>query len=232
MDDDELLTRVRELRERGTTPKQIARVLGLRPAVVAVLVRRVAEDKRANIGQAGHALLGCWISPGWSAGLGVDDTSPWAPLRSGEDEEPGAGGLVAVLIARQDRIGRAVVCGFLVDLYCLGVKNVVGPKRMSDGEVHAYRRMFFGGFTAQPSPAPLDLAQHLVHGAVAYARALGFEPHADFAEAAAYLGEGQPPTAPVRFGRDGAPYYVAGPYDDSRAVLATLASTVEAGNCN
>jgi len=69
----------------------------------------------------------------------------------------------------------------------------------------------------------------LARRAVAYARELGFEPHADFTRAAQHLGT---PTSacPIRFGRDGKPFYVGGPYDDSRAILQTLETTVGKGN--
>jgi hypothetical protein len=68
-----------------------------------------------------------------------------------------------------------------------------------------------------------------VHGAVAYARGLGFQPHADHAPAAPYLGTPDGPT-PIRFGRDGRPFYIAGSNDNPSAVLRTLDSTAGTGN--
>ena len=79
------------------------------------------------------------------------------------------------------------------------------------------------------SHSPVELAQNLVHGATAYARSLGFEPHPDFADAAPYLGT--PPTStPIAFGREGTPFYISGPRDNSRAVIRTLEGSVGAGN--
>jgi hypothetical protein len=231
-----MLSRVRQLRARGSSPKQIARVLGLRPSEVAPLVRQVAEleQAQAQADPVGRALVGCWISPGWSAGLGLDEAPGWAGLdRAGTDgagtADPGSGGLACVLIARQDRASRATVCGFLVDLYCLGVKNVTGPTGMGTGSVEAHRRVFFRAFDKPSLPVPVELAQHVVHGAVAYARSLGFEPPDDFAPAAAYLGTPTVPT-PIRFGRDGRPFYVSGPHDNPSAVIETLEATAGTGN--
>ena len=48
MTDDALLARVRLMRERGSSPKQIAKALGLRPAVVAPLVRQVAALQQSH----------------------------------------------------------------------------------------------------------------------------------------------------------------------------------------
>jgi hypothetical protein len=45
--DDELEPAVRRLRAEGYAPKEIARALGVRPAVVAPLVRMIAAE-RAN----------------------------------------------------------------------------------------------------------------------------------------------------------------------------------------
>jgi hypothetical protein len=227
--DGEMLSRVRQLRARGISPKQIARVLGLRPSVVAPLVRQVAESEQAQADPAERDLVGCWISPGWSAGLGLDEAPGWAGLDGAGPANPVSGGLACVLIARRERASRVTVCGFLVDLYCLGVKSVTGPTGMGTGSVEAHRRVFFRAFDKPSLPVPVELAQHVVHGAVTYARSLGFEPPDDFAPAAAYLGTPTGPT-PIRFGWDGRPFYVSGPHDNPRAVIETLEATVGAGN--
>jgi hypothetical protein len=44
------------------------------------------------------------------------------------------------LLARRERASRVTVCGFLVDVYCLGVKNVTGPEVMGAGSLQAYAR--------------------------------------------------------------------------------------------
>ncbi|WP_117209923.1 hypothetical protein [Allorhizocola rhizosphaerae] len=229
MNDDELLAQVRQLRERGCAPKQIAKALRLRPSAVAPLVRQIAELEQKKSEPSERALLGCWVNPGWSCGLGLTDAPQWAAADPVGATDPDTGGLAAVLIARQERASRVTVCGFLIDVYCLGVKNVVGPEPMGAGSVDAYRRAFFEAYDAAPITIPVELAQHLVHGAVAYARGLGFEPPADFATAASYLGTPSEPT-PIDFGREGKPYYISGPYDNPRAVLETLRSSVGDGN--
>lgn len=230
MTDPEVLDRVRQMRERGSTPKQIARVLGLRPAQVAPLVRQVAAATQERLAPPERKLLACRISPGWSAGLGLDEAPGSVRAHSGDsDRDRPQGGLAGILIARQDRGSRATVCGFLVDVYCLGVKNTLGPRPMGASEVDAFSRIFFATL-GSPIDIPLAVAQHVVHGAVAYARDLGFSPCEDFADTAPYLG--LPPTEPgsIRFGHDGVPLYYSGPYDDARTVVATLESTAGAGN--
>jgi hypothetical protein len=44
------------------------------------------------------AVLGCWVSPGWSAHLSVDGPAEWADVPMPED---GMTGLAAVVVARR-----------------------------------------------------------------------------------------------------------------------------------
>jgi hypothetical protein len=223
--DDDLRARVRELRAAGRSPKQIARALGVRPAAVAPLIRTLAQQDAA--GQP-HPVVGCWVSPGWSTALTVEGHEAWPDVAT---PAGGPEGVACVVVARRHRPQRVSVCGYLVDTYCLGVKNALGPQILNERDLPAFLRRFFGGFdeVAAPLPAPLELARHLVWGAVDYARQLGFEPAPDFAAAAGHLGPWQE-TSAITFGRDGVPFYVSGPYDDPTKVLRTLTGAVGEGN--
>lgn len=202
----------------------------MRPSAASVLLRRAAEAEQTVEDPAGRALVGCWLSPGWSEGLGLGDAPrDWCESDPLFGRETPSGGLAGAVVARRERASRVTVCGFLVDVHCLGVKNVNGPHTMGSGSLDAWRRDFFSAFDSPGVEAPLELAQHLVHGAVVYARGLGFEPHEEFAAAAVHLGEPAGP-APIAFGRDGVPFYVAGPYDDARAVVRKLEAAVGEGN--
>jgi hypothetical protein len=225
--DGELLAQVRELRGAGYSPKEIARSLGVRPATVAPLVRALAEQSAATEAAEPH-VVGCWVSPAWSTGLAIAGHSEWPEL---DAEDEAHSGVVAVLVARRDRPRRVSVCGYLVDVYCLGVKNALGPRLMKEDDLRSFRRIFFEVFAEAGAPveAPLDLVRHLVCGAVDYARGLGFEPHPDYAPVAGHLGPWDGPSA-ITFGRYGVPYYVQGPYDNGASVLRTLARSVGEDN--
>ncbi|MEU1449151.1 hypothetical protein ACFWBS_42945 [Streptomyces mirabilis] len=231
MQDDELLGRVREMRARGSGPKQIAKVLGLRPAQATALVRRVAEAQQAGVGPAERAVVGCFVNAGWSVGLGMDDAPCWAASDPFHDREDlGTGGFAQVLLARQERASRVTVCGFLVDVYCLGVKNVTGPEMMGAGSLQAYARSYYSAFDHPPLSIGVEQAQAIVHGAVAYARALGFEPAAGFDAAAGHLGPAPAGLPEIRYGQGGKPFYISGPHDDPRAVVRQLEQTCGADN--
>jgi hypothetical protein len=120
VDSAELVDQVRRLRGEGRSPKQIARALGMTPSAVAPLVRAIAEQSAAA---TPPPLLGCWINTGWSRGLSIDPAQHWEDQVPARDE---AGGLVSVLVARRHRFDKVSMCGFLTDVYCLGVKNVLG----------------------------------------------------------------------------------------------------------
>jgi hypothetical protein len=224
MDSQELLAHVRALRARGRSPKEIARALGVPPATVAPLVRTIAAQDHANAAE--RELIRCWVSPGWSDGLTVEGHPEWPDV---DAVDPGASGLVGVLVARQERRGRVGVCGWLVDVYCLGVKDVVGPRIMNERRMTEFTRSYFAAYQAPPLAVPLDLARHLVFGAVEYARRLGFEAAPGFETTAGQLGPWTGPSA-ISFGRGGEPLFVQGPHDDAAAILKTLERSVGRNN--
>ena len=167
-----------------------------------------------------------WISPGWSTGLDLGDRPDW-PRH--DDPAGGSEGLITVLVARRPRFGKVSACGYLVDAYCLGVKNALGPELMDERDLRGFVRRYFSTYHGDPVEAPIDLAREIVFGSVRYARGLGFEPHPDFAAAAGHLGTWTGPGT-ISFGKDGKPLYVFGPYDDHRSVIRTLKRTVGRGN--
>ena len=78
----------------------------------------------------------------------------------------------------------------------------------------------------------LDLAAKVIREGVAYARRFGLKPDRDYYEAASLL-EGADPDAcdvHVPLGRDGKPFFVAGPYDNAQRIVAQLTRTAGAGN--
>lgn len=122
IDEGQQAAEVRALRAQGLPPKQIARALGLRPSeVVAVLNQAVSS--RSSVDE--QALVRCWVSRGWANEVLVNGHHEWPGL---DDDVESPGGLVCVLVARRHRYDKVAVCGYLVDVHCLGVKNSMGPE--------------------------------------------------------------------------------------------------------
>src|SRR6266700_1163680 len=105
MPDDELLERVRELRARGRSPKEIARALKIRPATVMPLIRQVAA---AEPQEKESPLVGCWVNQGWSSSVRFTGHPEWPDTGPGETDESG---LLLVVVARE-RGSSVRVCQF------------------------------------------------------------------------------------------------------------------------
>jgi hypothetical protein len=224
MTNPDVLERVRELRARGSSPKEIARALRLPPSQVAPLIRTIA----ANAGPVrADVLVGCWANPGWSSSVEITGHPEWAASAPEGEEEFGSG-LVSLLVVRE-RGSAVTACGYLVDTWCLGVKDAVPPKSTDRRKLPAFIDYYFRVYERPPVQVPLTLAQQIVFGGIEYARGLGFEPHSDFTPAAGHLGEWDG-TCDITFGRDGKPMYIQGPHDNTNQIMLTLRKSVGDGN--
>jgi len=142
------------------------------------------------------------------------------------------GEIVQAVVARQsEQSGKVAVATFLIDLGCLGVKNanlVIEPSWGSYlSEVR--ERMTERQAMAQTD---LDTLAKIIREAIAYAASLGFKPHRDYAEAAQMLAGSDPAASPVEVtpGKDGRPFFIAGPYDNVAQIIAKLDKAVGLGN--
>jgi hypothetical protein len=211
------------LRDAKVAPKQIARKLSLRPAEVSAFIRDHAEDRYLEKARSGdlEPLHGCLVNQGAAQRL-----LGKKPL----EENQGPEGLCQIILARQEH-NRLVVGSYLVDHWCLGVKDAVPPRKMGIAE---YQRMVVNSERQFSEPfvdITLEQAQAIVYGAVDYARSLGFEPHKDFnTKAQVHLGLRPDTLLPIEFGKDGQPFFMSGPYDDVDKVIKTLEASVGAGN--
>jgi hypothetical protein len=220
MIDSEQIHSVRQLRDQGLSPREIARALGMRPAAVAELVRKLAAERDAADPDTDH--IECLLNAGWSTGLTVQGHPEWHDPGAND----GADGLVTALVARRRSHRRgASVCVYLLDVYCLGVKNAMGPDNLDDRRLRRLIDRAFSSYQTPPTPAPIELVRDLVLGAAEYAHKLGFAPHPDFHQARAHLGPWTGPSA-ITFGRDGKPTYVSGPHDDADKIIHTLRRAV------
>lgn len=153
-----------------------------------------------------YPLYGCWIMEGWQ------DT-----------------GITPVVVARKQDNGRILFGVYMVDYYCLGIKDAFTKVDYSPN--HFDRDL--PKFCAEaPITCSVDLAHELIYGALEYARKLGFEPHADFytqkADQILDPADTHPRINRVTFGKDGKPLFISGPYDSemkSRFVVNTLMRT-------
>jgi hypothetical protein len=167
----------------------------------------LVQEKQAGLAArlesaARYPVLHCWVTTDmWTKGLG------W------------------VCLSRELPNGTIAYAVFLVDRYCLGVKNamadVVGRFTYDSRVVRKMRRTFTSEDFA---PAA---ARKLVEQAVEYAGAVGLRPHPDCHKAKLIFGDidAGNSTEEFEFGKDGRPFFISGPHDTPercRLILNTL----------
>jgi hypothetical protein len=153
-----------------------------------------------------YPFLGCWVMEGWQAV-----------------------GLVPVVVARLPAPDQVIYGSFVVDIFCLGVKNANWNAGLGLKQFYAELPRLCAD---RPLECPPDLAHEIIYGAIEFARKYGFEPHPDFSDARQVL---DPPEMHssrqrVEFGRGGKPFYIPGPYDNVKAILEKLERTAGPGN--
>jgi hypothetical protein len=142
-------------------------------------------------------------------------------------------GMGYVLVSRFKSDGQVESGVFLLDMFCLGVKNAFFTQ-LSQSEYES--RLLQGAFAKDGSqPLTPACARKLVQDAVAYAHNLGFAPHPDYKKACRVFGGIS--TAECNevftFGKDSRPCFVQGP-DDSElfARKAMTLLTIRCGEGN
>lgn len=121
-------------------------------------------------------------------------------------------GIGTIWFTRHMPDGRYAVAAFLVDMYCLGVKNALYSIMEPDEYRHRMEPVLHGGAEQYTREHPA-YARKLVEQAVDYAAQWGFKPHADYATAKIIFADVDASACPVsfEFGFEGKPYYISGP---------------------
>ena len=122
-------------------------------------------------------------------------------------------GIGSIFLSRRSSDGTLISGVFLVDVFCLGVKDAF----VTDlPEQELQQRMAMQPETFVESRP--ECARKLLHGAVAYARELGLPPHPAYARFEKLFGDVDPAACDevFEFGRHGKPLYVPGPNDGAR----------------
>ncbi|MCS7466261.1 hypothetical protein NZK35_06170 [Stieleria sp. ICT_E10.1] len=187
--------------------------------------KRLAAEKNAMSSVAGQIAIAARskISQCYVSGSILDNNL------SEQDLDAGIGG---VLVTRPIPDGRLVFACFLVDMYCMGVKdsfaNLVTPSQFSDH----LRRLRSAGDVAKCDPV---VGKKLVTDSVEWAKQFGLAPHRDYERISGIwhdVDESQC-TRTFQFGRDGRPCFIQGPNDSpefARRVMDTIAGHLVEGD--
>lgn len=138
-------------------------------------------------------------------------------------------GFASIIISRKHVNGNFTFGVYLVDLYCLGVKDTI-----YDFNVYSPFIDLLDKFKEEQEAVEIEytLAHNIIYGAVEYAEDIGFKPHKDF-EVSKYLLEEDDDRIElidIEFGLNGKPAVLFGNEMHPDNVIATLERNVGKGN--
>jgi hypothetical protein len=147
-------------------------------------------------------------------------------LYMGEDE----GGIKQIVVGRQKRNGQIIVGFYLVDMYCLGLKNTFYAE-FSDSDEFDEKFDSMGENGHEFIEIEPNLAFNYIYGAIEYAEDIAFKPHKDFAITEYILDDVEKIAfIDIEFGQNGRPVFFQGPDDKPGQILAHLDKHVGKGN--
>lgn len=128
------------------------------------------------------------------------------------------GGLASILVVRQQPNLKYLFGMYLVDYYCLGLKNTMANVNLPYQKIEEIR--------ARTPYTWVDFdygdARNLILGAIEYANGLGFEPNRDWKDSKFVIEADKPFEHKFTYGKDGKPFFINGPDDNVPAIMAKL----------
>ena len=132
-------------------------------------------------------------------------------------------GVAHVIVARNHTNGNVTVCMYLVDLFCLGIKNTQYLFNIPESEYQDKKEEFEHIVLESIS---YELAHNIVFAGLEFAEEYEFKPHKDFTSITQYLLEEDTDDIElidIECGREGKPFFVNGPYDDVAKIKQIIA---------
>jgi hypothetical protein len=131
-------------------------------------------------------------------------------------------GIGTLVLARGASRHHLALSLFLIDVFCLGIKDVMF-NAVDDDVFETYMDASDAG-SPMVSVHP-DYARKLLRDLAAWSQSIGFAPHRDFAAVEPIFGDVSAETcdAAFTFGRDGKPVYIPGPSETAFLVRQRVA---------
>ena len=159
---------------------------------------------------------------------GMEAAQHWPVVQARVSAGIQKNGMGEALLVRRGPGGMTAYVLFLLDVYCLGVKDVIA--HAAPDHVAAN---WLSGLFERSGPwidVPPEHVRKLVESSIGYALSLGLAPHRDCPAAMLIFGDldSSRCLTEFTFGREGKPNYISGPHESDariREVLATLKRT-------
>ena len=131
-------------------------------------------------------------------------------------------GMGTLVLARGATPHHIALSSFLIDVFCLGIKDVMFES--VESEVF---EMYMDATDAGSPMVSVDpsYARKLLRDLAAWSQSIGFAPHRDFAAVERMFGDvsADASDAVFRFGHDGKPVYIPGPTDTAPLIQRRIA---------
>ncbi len=132
-------------------------------------------------------------------------------------------GLAQIVVVRQLPNLKYLVAVYLIDIFCLGLKDTFLKPQLKYQDVIE----FLSYFPEELVECSFEDARSIVLGSIEYAKQLGFEPHRDWKKTNAIIEHERDFERKFKFGKDGLPLYIQGPNDDTQKIMAKLNPLIE-----
>ncbi|MES2199682.1 MAG: hypothetical protein V4489_05905 [Chlamydiota bacterium] len=132
-------------------------------------------------------------------------------------------GISPIHIVRQLTDTTYVLISYLIDFWCLGLKDAFINYGLSSSELQSI-------FQKGPPliSLPYEEARSFILGSIDFARKIDIEPHSNWQGiVTSFIEAKKPYKKQFVFGKDGHPFYVAGPYDVQRYDLTKLIKKIK-----
>ena len=140
-------------------------------------------------------------------------------------------GMATIIISRLHTNGYITYGIYLVDLFCLGVKDTVYQFNIPGFEFDQYVKEFSDN--EKLISCDYVLAHNIIYGSLEFADGFGFKPHKDFTNVSKYILEEDNENVElmdIEFGKSGKPLVVAEIGNDQVKVISQLEKTAGPGN--
>jgi hypothetical protein len=136
-------------------------------------------------------------------------------------------GLANIVVSRLQPNKRIVFGSYLVDVFCLGLKDTFCNADFTKSEFEEFKEKFYR--ESPPIICSHSSAHTIIYGGIEFASSLGFKPHEDFSLSRYILDEpgSFEKDESIEFGENGKPLYIQGPYDDPHVVVDTLSKNID-----
>ena len=140
-------------------------------------------------------------------------------------------GLAQVVVSRLRPNGNIILGFYLLDTWCLGLKNTMYRFNLTPDDYEEVIDKMSGGTSIDFNKVDSNYAHNLIYGAIEYAEDLGIQPHKDFKLTEYILNDaGTIEFEEIEFGKNGKPFYIAGPFDNSELIIKKLTQHAGIGN--